>query len=83
VGGDGDGGLSSFYGLILQEDGEYKRRWARGAHPPPGLLSFTQHPSSSYDALGAALVVLIVNGADNILRVASVALSPIHSATIL
>jgi hypothetical protein len=64
--GNGNGGSSSFYGLILQEDGERKRRRAGGAHPPPGLSSFTDHPSSSPDGLGAAVVVLIVNGADDL-----------------
>jgi hypothetical protein len=68
VGGDGNGnsGLLSFYGLILQEDGKRKRRRAGRAHPPLGLLSFTDHPSSSPDGLGAAIVVLVLDGADDL-----------------
>jgi hypothetical protein len=68
AGGDsnGNGGSSLFYGLILQEDGKHKRRRAGGAHPPPGLLSFTNHPSSSPNGLGAAVVVHVVDGADDL-----------------
>jgi hypothetical protein len=64
--GNGNGGSSLFYGLILWEDGERKRRRAGGAHPPPGLSLFTDHPSSSPDCLGAAVVVLVLDGADNL-----------------
>ncbi len=64
--GNGNGGSSSFYGLILREDGERKRRRAGGAHPPPGSSSFTDHPSSSPDGLGAAVVILVVDGADDL-----------------
>ncbi len=63
--GNGNGGSLLFYGLILREDGKHKRCWARGAHPPPGSLLFTDHPSSSPDGLGAAVVVLVINGTDN------------------
>ncbi len=64
--GNGNGGSSLFYGLILREDGKCKRRWAGGAHPPPGSSSFTNHLSSSSDGLGAAVVILVVDGADNL-----------------
>jgi hypothetical protein len=64
--GNGNGGLLLFYGLILWEDGERKRHRAGEAHPPPGLLLFTDHLSSSPDGLGAAIVVLVANGADNL-----------------
>jgi hypothetical protein len=68
VGGDGNGngGSSSFYGLILPEDGERKRRRAGRAHLPPGSSSFTDHPSSSPNGLGAAIVVLVFDGADDL-----------------
>jgi hypothetical protein len=64
--GNGNGGSSSFYGLILRVDGKRKRLRAGGAHPPPGSSSFTDHPSSSPDGLGAAVVVLLVDGADDL-----------------
>jgi hypothetical protein len=64
--GNGNGRSSSFYGLILWEDGERKRRRVGGAHPPPGLSSFTNHRSSSPDGLGAAVVVLVFDGADDL-----------------
>ncbi len=64
--GNGNGGLSSFYGLILREDGKHKHCRAGGAHPPPRSSSFTDHPSSSPDGLGAAVNVLVVDGADDL-----------------
>jgi hypothetical protein len=64
--GNGNGGLSSFYGLILREDGKRKCHRVGGAHPPPGSLLFTNHLSSSPNGLGAAVVILVVNGADNL-----------------
>ncbi len=64
--GNGNGGSSLFYGLILREDGERKHRRVGGAHPPPGSSLFTDHPSSSPDGLGAAVVVLVIDGADNL-----------------
>jgi hypothetical protein len=66
VNGNGNGGLSLFYGLILREDGERKLCWVGEAHPPPGLSSFTNHPSSSPDGLGTAVIILIVDGMDNL-----------------
>jgi hypothetical protein len=66
VNGNGNGGSLSFYGLILREDGECKLRRAGGAHPPPGSSSFTDHPSSSPNGLGVAIIVLVINGADNL-----------------
>ncbi len=64
--GNGNGGLSSFYSLILREDGKRKRSRAGGAHPPSGSSSFTNHPSSSPNGLGAAVVVLVFNGVDDL-----------------
>jgi hypothetical protein len=64
--GNGNGGSLSFYGLILREDGKRKRHQAGGAHPSPGLSSFTEHLSSSPDGLGTAVVFLIVHGADDL-----------------
>jgi hypothetical protein len=64
--GNGNGRLLSFYGLILWEDGERKRRRLGGAHPPPGPSLFTDHPSSSPNGLGMAVVILIVDGADDL-----------------
>jgi hypothetical protein len=39
---------------------------AGGAHPPPGSSSFTDHPSSSPNGLGGAIVILVVDGADDL-----------------
>jgi hypothetical protein len=64
--GNGNGGSSSFYGMILREDGKHKCHRAGEAHPPPGSSSFTDHPSSSPNGLGAAVVVLVFDGADDL-----------------
>jgi hypothetical protein len=64
--GNGNGGSSLFYGLIFWEDGERKRRRAGGAHPPPGSLLLTNHPSSSPNGLGGAIVILVVDGVDDL-----------------